>query len=56
MIQFLEIKKKIGGVVAKGVLMTLQEAEKYLTKGIKPETDKYIQQQVLAKSMHFTKI
>lgn len=46
---FLEIKKKIGGVVAKRrVVMTLQEAEKYLTKGIKPETDKYIQQQVFS--------
>ncbi len=46
---FLEIKKKIGGVVAKRrVTLTLQEAENYLLNGIKPDTDKYIQKQVLS--------
>lgn len=46
-IVFLEIKKKIGGVVAKRrVTMTLAEADEYLKTHKKPETSKYITQQV----------
>ncbi|MBQ7008278.1 MAG: polyphosphate polymerase domain-containing protein [Ruminococcus sp.] len=46
-IVFLEIKKKIGGVVAKRrVTMTLAEADEYLKTRKKPETSKYITQQV----------
>lgn len=45
---FLEIKKKIGGIVTKRrVTMTLAEAEAYMTYGARPETDKYISKQVL---------
>lgn len=44
---FLEIKKKIGGVVAKRrVTLTLAEAREYLNTGEKPEFDKYITEQV----------
>ena len=44
---FLEIKKKIGGVVSKRrVAMTLAESEAYLIERIKPDTSKYITQQV----------
>jgi len=46
-IVFLEIKKKIGGVVAKRrVTMSLAEADEYLKTRKKPETSKYITQQV----------
>lgn len=46
---FLEIKKKIGGVVNKRrVTMTLEQAEAYMLHGIHPDLgQKYIQQQVL---------
>lgn len=45
---FLEIKKKIGGIVTKRrVTMTLAEAELYISKGIRPHSDKYITNQVL---------
>ena len=44
---FLEIKKKIGGIVTKRrVSMTLAESFDYLENGIKPKSEKYIQQQV----------
>ncbi|MBE6860945.1 MAG: polyphosphate polymerase domain-containing protein [Ruminococcus sp.] len=44
---FLEIKKKIGGVVAKRrVTMTLEEADNYLKTRQKPSSNKYITQQV----------
>lgn len=46
---FLEIKKKIGGVVAKRrVTLTLKDAENYVKYGIKPDSGKYIQNQVFA--------
>lgn len=45
---FLEIKKKIGGIVTKRrVTMTLKEAELYIKTGIRPESDKYMTNQVL---------
>lgn len=44
---FLEIKKKIGGIVVKRrVTMTLAEATRYIETGEKPISDKYIQNQV----------
>lgn len=44
---FLEIKKKIGGIVAKRrVSMTLAESDEYLACRKKPETDDYILTQV----------
>ena len=44
---FLEIKKKIGGIVTKRrVSMTLGESQEYLETGRKPQSDKYIQNQV----------
>lgn len=46
-IVFLEIKKKIGGIVAKRrVTTTLAEAREYLTTGKKPECSQYITRQV----------
>ncbi len=46
---FLEIKKKIGGIVNKRrVVMTLKEAEQYINYGIHPpDNGKYLRQQVL---------
>lgn len=44
---FLEIKRKIGGIVTKRrVTMTLAEAEHYITTGEKPYSGKYITNQV----------
>lgn len=44
---FLEIKKKIGGIVAKRrVTMTLAESAEYLSSGEKPKCGKYISEQV----------
>jgi hypothetical protein len=44
---FLEIKKKIGGIVAKRrVTMTLAESDEYLRSRTKPEIKKYITGQV----------
>lgn len=45
---FLEIKKKIGGIVTKRrVTMTLEEAEDYIKTGERPLSDTYITNQVL---------
>lgn len=45
---FLEIKKKVGGIVTKRrVTMTLREAEAYIQTRVKPQSEKYLQQQVL---------
>lgn len=45
---FLEIKKKIGGIVTKRrVTMSLAEAELYIRTGKRPDSDKYITNQVL---------
>lgn len=45
---YVEIKKKIGGIVTKRrVSMTLKQAEIYLKTGIRPQTKKYIDEQVL---------
>jgi hypothetical protein len=45
---FLEVKKKIGGIVTKRrVTLTLEEAEEYMLQGNRPETEKYISRQVL---------
>ncbi|MDE6679707.1 MAG: polyphosphate polymerase domain-containing protein, partial [Ruminococcus sp.] len=44
---FLEIKKKIGGIVTKRrVSMTLAESDEYFRSRKKPQTDKYITEQV----------
>jgi hypothetical protein len=46
---FLEIKKKIGGIVVKRrVTMTLEEANRYIETGEKPVSNKYLQNQVFA--------
>ncbi len=45
---FLEVKKKIGGIVTKRrVAMTLREAEIYLQTRVKPYFEAFIQQQVM---------
>lgn len=46
---FLEIKKKIGGVVNKRrVTLTLQEAEDYISRGIRPDSNgDFIKEQIL---------
>ncbi|MBE6846037.1 MAG: polyphosphate polymerase domain-containing protein [Ruminococcus sp.] len=45
---YVEIKKKIGGIVTKRRLsMTRKEAEIYLKTGIRPITEKYLDNQVL---------
>ena len=45
---FLEIKKKIGGIVTKRrVTMTLQQAIAYIETRVKPQSDKFLQIQVL---------
>ncbi len=54
---FLEIKKKIGGIVTKRrVTMTLAEAEAYIATGKRPESDKYITNQVLNEIDFFMKV
>ena len=46
---FLEVKKKIGGIVTKRrVSMTLAESEEYFASRKKPQSDKYITNQVFA--------
>lgn len=46
---FLEIKKKVGGIVVKRrVTMTLEEATRYIETGEKPVSNKYLQNQVFA--------
>ncbi len=51
---FLEIKKKIGGIVAKRrVTMTLAEADEYLRSRTKPECKKYITEQVFSEIDNF---
>ena len=53
---FLEIKKKIGGIVAKRrVTMTLAEADEYLKSRKKPDFDKYITGQVFTELDVFLK-
>lgn len=45
---FLEIKKKIGGIVTKRrVTMTLQQANAYIQTRVKPQSEKFLQMQVL---------
>ena len=45
---FLEVKKKIGGIVTKRrVAMTLQEAESYIQTRVKPYYERFIDQQVI---------
>lgn len=45
---FLELKKKIGGVVNKRrVVMTLEECNKFLSLGVRPEREDFITNQVL---------
>lgn len=45
---FLEVKKKIGGIVTKRrVAMTLREAETYIQTRVKPHYERFIDQQVM---------
>lgn len=45
---FLEVKKKIGGIVTKRrVAMSLQEAEAYISTRVKPHYERFIDQQVM---------
>lgn len=55
---FLEIKKKIGGIVTKRrASMTLQQAEDFLLRGIRPpESEKFIQNQVINELVAFLNI
>ncbi len=55
---FLEIKKKIGGIVTKRrASMTLQQAEDFLLRGIRPpESQKFIQNQVIDELVAFLNI
>lgn len=55
---FLEIKKKIGGIVTKRrASMTLSEAENFLTNGVRPpESSKFIQNQVIDELVSFLNI
>lgn len=55
---FLEIKKKIGGIVTKRrASMTLEQAEKFLMNGEKPpHSQKYIQNQVMNELVAFLNI
>ncbi len=55
---FLEIKKKIGGIVTKRrASMTLQQAEDFLLRGIRPpESSKFIQNQVMDELVTFLNI
>ncbi|MCX7715319.1 MAG: polyphosphate polymerase domain-containing protein [Clostridia bacterium] len=53
-IVFVELKKKIGGVVNKRrVVLTLKEAIDFVHKGIKPVSEDYIQVQVINEIEHF---
>lgn len=53
---FMEIKKKIGGIVTKRrATMTLKEANDFVLRGIKPETDSYINRQVVEEIAFFLK-
>lgn len=54
---FLELKKKIGGVVNKRrVVMTYGEAQKYLQTGQKPVTDDFVTNQVLKEIDYYLKM
>ena len=51
---FLELKKKIGGIVSKRrVILTFDEAEDFLKKGIRPTKKDYISEQVLNEITYF---
>ena len=52
---FLEIKKKIGGIVNKRrITLTLKEAEAYMQRGIHPvDNGKYVRRMVLEELDHF---
>lgn len=51
---FLEIKKKIGGIVTKRrVSMTLEESDEYFRSRTKPKSDKYITEQVFRELDYF---
>lgn len=51
---FLEIKKKIGGIVNKRrVIITLKEAYDFINKGIRPKYDDYFTNQVLNEMEYF---
>lgn len=53
---FIEIKKKIGGIVTKRrVSMTKKEADMYMKTGMRPLTKKYIDNQVLDEIDEFKK-
>lgn len=54
---YLELKKKTGRIVTKRrVAMTVEEANDYIYKGIRPKKDKYLQNQVLDEIDYFRKI
>ena len=53
---YLELKKKIGGIVSKRrVAMTCSEAEAFVEKGIRPENQDYISRQVTGEIEFFLK-
>lgn len=54
---FLELKKKTGKIVTKRrVAMTIEEADDYIYKNIRPQKDKYLENQVLNEIDYFRKI
>lgn len=54
---FLEIKKKIGGIVSKRrITLTLQEANELLSKGIRPQKESFIDNQVLNEIEYYLKV
>lgn len=54
---FLELKKKIGGIVTKRrVIIPLKDAKNFIQYGIKPQSDDYITSQVLNEIEYFLKI
>jgi len=53
---FLELKKKIGGIVTKRrAVLTLSEAYDFLERGIRPENNDYLDAQVLNEIAYFLK-
>lgn len=53
---FLELKKKINGIVSKRrVVLTLGEVNEFLNKGIRPEVNEYMDNQVLNEIEYYLK-
>lgn len=54
---FLELKKKINGIVSKRrVVLTLEDADKFVNEGIRPRVESYMANQVLNEIEYYLKI